>query len=76
MDMEPANEETSSFLRKSLLYKELREEHEEVLRHKWLESEKAGHDIGFEQALIDWIVKYRSVWRAKKKKHPDEDERG
>jgi len=33
------------------------------LRHKWLESEKAGYDIGFERALLDWIVKHRSNWR-------------
>ena len=26
-------------------------------------SEKAGHDIGFERALTDWIVKHRSKWR-------------
>ena len=35
----------------------------EAERHKWIESEKAGHDIGFEKALLDWIVKYRSSWR-------------
>ena len=32
-------------------------------RHKWIESEKAGRDIGFEQALTDWIIKHRSNWR-------------
>jgi len=42
--------------------KEFLAEREEILRHKWIESEKAGHDIGFERALIDWIVKYRSAW--------------
>ena len=36
---------------------------EEILRHKWIESEKAGCDIGFEQALTDWIIKHRSSWR-------------
>ena len=36
---------------------------EEILRHKWLESEKAGQDIGFEKALLDWVIKYRSAWR-------------
>ena len=29
-------------------------EREEILRHKWIESEKAGYDIGFERALLDW----------------------
>jgi len=33
------------------------------LKHKWIESEKAGRDIGFERALTDWIIKHRSKWR-------------
>ena len=37
-----------------------------ALRHKWIESEKAGYDIGFERALIDWVVKYRSTRREKR----------
>jgi hypothetical protein len=45
------------------LYQAFREEREEILRHKWLESEKAGYDIGFERALTDWIVKHRAKWR-------------
>ena len=50
-------------LKRSSLYKEFLAEREEILRHKWLESEKAGRDIGFEQALTDWIVKHRAKWR-------------
>jgi hypothetical protein len=50
----------------SVLYKEFLAEREEILKHKWLESEKAGHDIGFEKALLDWIVKHRSAWREKR----------
>ena len=50
-------------LKNSSLYREFQAEREEILKHKWLESEKAGHDIGFERALTDWIVKYRSKWR-------------
>lgn len=34
----------------------------EILKHKWIESEKANKDVGFEYALIDWIVKYKSGW--------------
>ncbi len=49
--------------KESLLYKEFLAEREEILRHKWIESEKAGHDIGFEKALLDWIVRYRANWR-------------
>ena len=43
-------------------------EREEILKHKWIESEKAGADIGFEKALLDWIMKYRSSWRTKRVK--------
>ncbi len=49
-------------LENSLLYRRFQAEREEILKHKWIESEKAGRDIGFEQALTDWIVKYRSKW--------------
>ena len=50
-------------LKNSSLYREFQAERQEILRHKWIESEKAGRDIGFEQALTDWIVKHRSKWR-------------
>ncbi len=29
----------------------------EIERHKWIESEKAGRDLGSE-AVIDWILRY------------------
>jgi len=53
----------ADLLRNSSLYREFLAEREEILKHKWLESEKAGRDIGFERALTDWIVKHRSKWR-------------
>ena len=61
-------DEPAELVRESLLYKEFIAEREEILKHKWIESEKAGHDIGFEKALLDWIVKHRSSWRAQR--HP------
>ena len=65
----PSDSENTALLKNSVLYKEFLAEREEILRHKWLESEKAGHDIGFEKALLDWIVKHRSAWREKRQKH-------
>jgi hypothetical protein len=53
----------SDLLKNSSLYREFQAEREEILRHKWIESEKVGRDIGFEQALTDWISKHRSMWR-------------
>jgi hypothetical protein len=61
-----AGEEGAQFLKNSVLYKEFLAEREEVLKHKWIESEKAGTDIGFEKALLDWIVKHRSSWRERR----------
>src|SRR5262245_12352806 len=49
-------------LRNSMLYREFQALKEEVLRHKWIESEKAGKDIGFERARTDWMVKHSSQW--------------
>ncbi len=53
----------AELLKNSSLYREFQAEREEILRHKWYESEKAGYDIGFERALTDWIIKHRSKWR-------------
>ena len=52
-----------SFVKRSTLYQEFLAEREEILRHKWIESEKQGKDIGFERALLDWIRKHRESWR-------------
>jgi hypothetical protein len=46
----------------SLLYRHFQAQREEVLKHKWYESERAGHDIGFDRALTDWIIKHRATW--------------
>jgi hypothetical protein len=55
----------SGLLESSALYKKFIEERNEILKHKWLESEKAGHDIGFEKALLDWVFNHREKWRSK-----------
>lgn len=63
--------ESETFFKNSDLYREFLTEREEILRHKWIESEKAGHDIGFERALLDWIVQHRSHWRIERIKNKD-----
>ena len=59
----------TALLKSSTLYREFIAEREEILRHKWIESEKAGHDIGFERALTDWILRHRSSWRRNRQTH-------
>ena len=56
--------ESEELVRGSAVYKEFLAEREEILKHKWLESERLGYDVGFERALLDWIRKHREGWRA------------
>lgn len=44
-------------------YEKFLTEREEILRHKWIESQKAHEDIGFERAVTDWVINYRKEWR-------------
>ena len=56
--------DNKEFIERSSLYQEFLAERDEILRHKWIESEKRGKDIGFERALLDWIRKHRQKWRS------------
>jgi hypothetical protein len=67
----PESEQSSrEFVKQSSLYQEFLAEREEILKHKWLESERLGHDIGFERALLDWIRKHRESWRTARRSQP------
>jgi hypothetical protein len=66
-ESQPDHLPNSTIIARSSLYQEFLAEREEILRHKWLESEKAGFDVGFERALLDWIRKHRDKWRASRK---------
>ncbi len=39
----------------------------EIAKHKWILSESAGHDIGWREARIDWLVNH---FRDYVKAHP------
>jgi hypothetical protein len=67
-EMPSSEADQAQFVKESALYKEFLAERAEILKHKWIESEKAGKDIGFERALLDWIVKHRSSWRDRRRK--------
>ena len=49
----------SSSCSKELIYLEMRKE---IMPHKWVESQKAGMDIGFESASKDWEIKHSENW--------------
>ena len=50
---------------KSNLYKFLQDEKEEIQKHKWLEWEKAGYDIGQDSAVLSWVKHHRRKWMEK-----------
>ncbi len=35
---------------------------EEINKHKWIESQKVGYDIGFDRAADDWITRFADQW--------------
>ncbi|TDU64577.1 uncharacterized protein DUF4032 [Prosthecobacter fusiformis] len=49
-------------------YIEFKAELEQILRHKWLMSEKENRDIGFERALNEWAQRHRGEWRCERNK--------
>lgn len=55
-------------VKETSLYREFLAMKEEVMKHKWYESERAGHDVGFSKAVIDWTMKFKSKWIESRKK--------
>ena len=53
---------------KTSIYQEFLAMKEEIYKHKWYESERAGHDIGFQKAVIDWTLKFKSKWLKERRK--------
>jgi len=47
-------------LKDTLLYKKYIEEKRQIEEHKWYMSERAGKDVGWEKALLDWMLNIKS----------------
>ena len=62
----PKSSTNEGLLKNSTLYQEFLAERGEIVAHKWVLSEKAGIDVGFEEALTDWMLKHRSEWRKRR----------
>lgn len=62
VDRPALSPDDAALLTRSSLYREFLAERDEIHRHKWFESEKAGRDIGFEHALASWVVPHRANW--------------
>lgn len=44
------------------LYQRFTSIRNELLKHKWIESEKVGKDVGFEYTLIQWMRDHKKDW--------------
>lgn len=44
----------------------------ELLKHKWIESEKVGKDVGFEYTLIQWMQNHKKDWYKAHEKNQDD----
>jgi phosphotransferase system HPr-like phosphotransfer protein len=52
----------ADFLRKKQV-EDNQEQNQEILKYRWIESEKEGHDIGSTKAAMEWVEKYGGIWR-------------
>jgi hypothetical protein len=41
----------------------IRSQQEEITKYKWIESEKNGHDIGWDRATQEWMEKHFPDWK-------------
>jgi hypothetical protein len=56
----------SLLLEDTLLYKKFAEEREHILRNKWYMSERVGKDVGYERALLDWVLNKKTYLKQDK----------
>jgi hypothetical protein len=62
----PAKEGTKVTLRhrkSDPLAEVIRSQQEEIKKYKWIESEKAGRDIGWERAAREWLQQHFPGWK-------------
>lgn len=65
---DPTQEEEASPRASSTAYREFLADREDLMRHKWLMSERAGADVGLENALMDWVDRQRIPMRKQRAK--------
>ena len=51
------NNDMRNLVKRSNIYQEYCLKRDQILRYKWIESEKIGQDIGLDKAWIQWEAK-------------------
>jgi len=49
--------------RRQKMSRDMKAQEREIERHKYLMSEQAGHDVGWEVARDDWLKHHAAAWR-------------
>lgn len=68
MPVEPITDDETSPRTGSTAYREFLADREDLMRHKWLMSERAGRDVGLETALLEWVEHFRATMRKQRVK--------
>lgn len=68
MPAESSIEEEATSRLRSTAYREFLADRQDLLEHKWLMSERAGGDVGLENALLDWVDHHRVPMRKQRAK--------
>lgn len=48
--------QNKTWLEHFLLYRYVRKVEDDINLHKWYQSEKVGHDVGWDRAMVDWTI--------------------
>ena len=57
--------------RKQKMLRDAEEQIRLIEKHKYLMSERCGHDVGIETAALDWVRNHAAAWRASWENRPD-----
>jgi|GEM_PF-2906119 len=55
---QPERSAPDEWVRNTNLFREWDAMKQEIMKHKWYESERAGCDIGWDRASVDWLVRH------------------
>ncbi len=69
-DVDRENYSETPPLNRTRVVEEFLAERDEIMRHKWYESERAGRDVGYEYARVDWMLRHRCDWDRRRSRTP------
>ncbi len=50
----------AAWIERSFSFRRWMHARQAILDHKWYESERAGHDIGWDRAAVDYMLRFRT----------------